>query len=76
MFSLGGTIAMAGHTDGGVVSRLSGQDLLAGLGALERDLDEALARVERERPPVVLTHLEQQPVRGRTTGRVDDPRQQ
>ena len=39
MFSLGGTIAMAGHTDGGVVSRLSGHDLLAGLGALERGLD-------------------------------------
>ena len=34
MFSLGGTIAMAGHTDGGVVARLTGHDLVAGLGAL------------------------------------------
>jgi L-asparaginase len=39
MFSLGGTIAMAGHNDGGVVTRLTGNDLLAGLGPLERDLD-------------------------------------
>ena len=39
MFSLGGTIAMAGHDDGGVVTRLTGHDLMAGLGALERGLD-------------------------------------
>jgi L-asparaginase len=39
MFSLGGTIAMAGHNDGGVVTRLTGHDLLAGLGPLERGLD-------------------------------------
>jgi L-asparaginase len=39
MFSLGGTIAMAGHNDGGVVTRLTGHDLIAGLGPLERGLD-------------------------------------
>jgi L-asparaginase len=39
MFSLGGTIAMAGHHDGGVVTRLTGHDLMAGLGPLERGLD-------------------------------------
>jgi L-asparaginase len=39
MFSLGGTIAMAGHNDGGVVTRLTGHDLMAGLGPLERGLD-------------------------------------
>ena len=39
MFSLGGTIAMAGHHDGGVVTRLTGHDLLAGVGPLERGLD-------------------------------------
>ena len=39
MFSLGGTIAMAGHHDGGVVTRYTGHDLLAGLGELERGLD-------------------------------------
>jgi L-asparaginase len=39
MFSLGGTIAMTGHADGGVVTRLTGQDLLADLGVLGRDLD-------------------------------------
>jgi L-asparaginase/Glu-tRNA(Gln) amidotransferase subunit D len=39
VFSLGGTIAMAGHNDGGVVTRLTGHDLIAGLGPLERGLD-------------------------------------
>src|SRR5690349_18106961 len=39
MFSLGGTIAMAGRTDGGVVARLTGHDLLAGLGALDGGVD-------------------------------------
>jgi L-asparaginase len=34
MLSLGGTIAMAGH-DGGVVTRLTGHDLLAGLSYLD-----------------------------------------
>ena len=37
--SPGGPIAMAGHPDGGVVSRLTGHDLLAGLGALSDGLD-------------------------------------
>lgn len=36
MFTLGGTIAMTGHA-GGVVARLGGADLLAGLGRAERD---------------------------------------
>jgi len=37
MFSLGGTIAMAGHDDG-VVFRLTGQELLLGAGPLEPGL--------------------------------------
>ena len=38
LFTLGGTIAMAGH-DGGVVARLSGRDLVAGAGNLDEAAD-------------------------------------
>jgi L-asparaginase/Glu-tRNA(Gln) amidotransferase subunit D len=38
LFALGGTIAMAGSTDGGVVARLSGQDLLTGLGDVPAEI--------------------------------------
>ncbi|MGH8894654.1 MAG: asparaginase [Actinomycetes bacterium] len=38
LFTLGGTIAMAGH-DGGVVARLGGRDLVAGVGGLDGGID-------------------------------------
>ncbi len=34
LFTLGGTIAMAGAADGGVIARLSGRELVAGLGGI------------------------------------------
>jgi L-asparaginase len=37
LFTLGGTIAMSGH-DGGVVARLGGRDLVAGVGTLGDDV--------------------------------------
>ncbi|MDT4916866.1 MAG: L-asparaginase [Pseudonocardiales bacterium] len=39
LFALGGTISMTGASHGGVVPRLTGDDLLAGLGALPVQVD-------------------------------------
>jgi L-asparaginase len=38
LFALGGTIAMADSDDGGVVARLTGQDLLSGVGDLPAEI--------------------------------------
>jgi L-asparaginase len=39
LFALGGTISMTGAAHGGVVARLTGEDLLAGLGELPAQID-------------------------------------
>jgi L-asparaginase len=39
LFTLGGTIAMSGTEGGGVVARLSGAELMAGLGRLDTEVD-------------------------------------
>jgi L-asparaginase len=39
LFTLGGTIAMAGSPDGGVIARLSGRELVAGLGGVPEGVE-------------------------------------
>ncbi len=54
LFALGGTISMAGHDGGGVVSRLTGRDLVGSVGGLDGiEIEVRDAAGGAERQPVV-----------------------
>jgi L-asparaginase len=57
LFTLGGTIAMAGH-DGGVVARLSGRDLVAGAGKLDDEGADVEVRDLRAVPSADLSFVD------------------